>query len=53
MTTAGSTDESASAEELGEKVLYYYPQDVALETQLRHIGMCEALIDFHWYAMPA
>jgi len=29
-----------------KKVLFYYPTDVELDTKIRQIGLCEAVIKF-------
>lgn len=42
----GSDDEAAGLAERGERILYFYPRDVGIQAQLKHIGFCEGLIDF-------
>jgi hypothetical protein len=42
----GSSDESATDEEQGEKILYYYPEDTALYDQLSRMNLLEGLVDF-------
>lgn len=42
----GSRDETATLEELVEKILYYYPHGEALEGQLKLLNWCEALMGF-------
>jgi len=34
-----------------KKVLFYYPADVELDTKIRQIGLCEAVIKFTRYVM--
>jgi hypothetical protein len=42
----GCNDESASTAERAEKLLYYFPHDVPVASQLKHVELCEGLIDF-------
>lgn len=42
----GSSDESATDEEQGEKILYYYPEDTSLYNQLSRMNLLEGLVDF-------
>ena len=39
-------DESADNDECGEKILYYYPDEVTLEDKLARMTLVESLIDF-------
>jgi len=32
-----------------KKILFYYPTDVELDTKIRQIGLCEAVIKFTLY----
>jgi len=34
-----------------KKILFYYPTDVELDTKIRQIGLCEAVIKFTWCVM--
>lgn len=34
-----------------KKVLFYYPTDVELDTKIRQIGLCEAVIKFTRYVI--
>ena len=42
----GSDDEAAGLQERAERILYFFPRDVGLQSQLKHIRFCEGLIDF-------
>jgi hypothetical protein len=46
LRAAGSDDEAAGLQERAERILYFFPRDVGLHAQLKHIGFCEGLIDF-------
>lgn len=43
---AGLDDEAAGLQERAERLLYFYPRDIPLHAQLKHVGFCEGLIDF-------
>jgi len=34
-----------------KKILFYYPADVELDTKIRQIGLCEAVIKFTRYVV--
>ncbi len=43
----GSADESSTDEEQGEKILYFYPENISLYDQLSKLIMLESLIEFN------
>ncbi|RYG42770.1 DUF1712 domain-containing protein [archaeon] len=47
---AGCSDEEADITERAERLLYFFPSEVNMESQLRHVGFCEGLIQFTRYA---
>lgn len=34
-----------------KKILFYYPTDVELDTKIRQIGLCEAVVKFTRYVL--
>lgn len=34
-----------------KKILFYYPHSVAIDTKIKHIGLCEAIIKFTSYVL--
>ena len=42
----GCDDESSTDEEQAERILFYYPENTPIPTQLGRIGLLQSLIDF-------